>query len=223
VSRARPAPRRPGRARPRSDVERSKDRIHGAALALLARYGYEGVSLQQIADAVGLHKSSLFHHYRGKLELAKEVFEAVMHRVAERMRPLEGDDPPRLETLLSVTDALVDHFADEPAAARLILSVMIAPRDSDLNYPISLEDVDHPVVRVQTLLWSWLERARRAGAIRPANLRQALFNLFGVTLLYPAVADEHSVVAGPAPFSEKARRVRKQELRLLLRGALEPR
>jgi len=135
MSRARSrAPLRP----PASDVERSKDRIHAAALALLARYGYEGVSLQQIADAVGLHKSSLFHHYRGKLELAKEVFEAVVAGVALRVRPLERDEPPRLDTLLAVTDDLVDHFAAEPGAARLILSVMIAPRDSDLNYPISL-------------------------------------------------------------------------------------
>jgi AcrR family transcriptional regulator len=220
VSRARSrAPLRP----PASDVERSKDRIHAAALALLARYGYEGVSLQQIADAVGLHKSSLFHHYRGKLELAKEVFEAVVAGVALRVRPLERDEPPRLDTLLAVTDDLVDHFAAEPGAARLILSVMIAPRDSDLNYPISLEDTRHPVVEVQAILWRWLDRARRHGAIRPANLRQMLFNLYGLVLLYPAVAEEHSAVAGPDPFSAKARRVRKDELRLLLRGALDPR
>jgi AcrR family transcriptional regulator len=211
------------RARPTSDVERSKDRIHAAALPLLARYGYEGVSLQQIADAVGLHKSSLFHHYRGKLELAKEVFEAVVAQVVERVRPLERDEPPRLATLLAVTDDLVDHFAAEPGAARLILSVMIAPRDSDLNYPISLEDTGHPVVEVQTILWRWLDRAKRQGAIRPANLRQTLFNLYGLVLLYPAVAEEHGAVAGPDPFSAKARRARKNELRLALRGALEPR
>ena len=201
----------------------SKDRIQAAALRLFARHGFEGVGLQRIADEVGLHKSSLFHHYRGKLELAKEVFEGVVARVVERVRPLEADEPARLETLLSVVDDLTDHFAAEPGAARLILSVMIAPRDSDLNYPISLEDTGHPVVEVQTILWRWLDRARRQGAIRPANLRQMLFNLYGLMLVYPAVAEEHGAVAGPDPFGAKARRTRKQELRLMLRGVLEPR
>ena len=66
-------------------------------------------------------------------------------------------------------------------------------------------------------------RAKHQRAIRPANLRQTLFNLYGLVLLYPAVAEEHHAGAGPDPFSAKARRARKDELRLLLLGALAPR
>ena len=217
--------RRPrGRARgPTPDVDSSKERIHAAALALLARYGYEGLSLQMIADEVGLHKSSLFHHYRGKLELAREVFEAAVQRVVERVEPLAHDEPPRLDTLLAVSDALVDHFSEEPAAARLILAFMIAPEDSDVHVPVSLDDVDQPVVKVHALIWDWLERAKSHGAIRPVSLRQALLNFIGVMLMYPAIAGEQAIIAGPEPFSPKARKIRKEELRLLLLGALAPR
>jgi len=117
-------------------LESSRARIHQAALQLFARYGYDGTSLQMIADAVGLHKSTLFHHYRGKLDVAAEAFEAAMARVAEHLQPLVGEEAPRLEAVFAVSDALVDHFSEEPEAARMIVWMMTAPRDSDLNLQI---------------------------------------------------------------------------------------
>jgi AcrR family transcriptional regulator len=179
-------------------VESSRKRIHAAALNLLARYGYEGVTLQMIANAVGLHKSSLFHYYRGKLELAREVFEAALERVADHVRPLPDDDPPSFECLFGVVDALVDHFSDEPDVARLILMVTIAPRDSDLNIPIDA-DSDLPGIERFRILWEWLERARKKGVIRSSNLPQTIFNLVGVVLYYPAVAKELGPISGPSP------------------------
>ena len=201
-------------------LETSRARIHLAALRLFARYGYDGTSLQMIADAVGLHKSTLFHHYRGKLDVAAEAFEAAMARVAGRMRPLAREGAPTLEHLLVVSEALVDHFSKEPEAARMIVWMMTAPRDSDLNLHIG-RDEGHPVVMIFTTLWAWIDRARRAGVIRPVNIRQTIFNLVGLVAFYPAAA-EASYLSGDEPFSVKARRIRKQELRFALRGMLEP-
>src|SRR5260221_875306 len=113
--------------------EGSRERIHAAARSLFSRYGYEGVSLQLIADEVGLHKSSLFHHYSSKLSLLKEVLEATVERVLDCVRPLQGDDPPKLPTVLRAMDALVDQFSDDPDAARLLLATLSAPYDSDLR------------------------------------------------------------------------------------------
>jgi AcrR family transcriptional regulator len=201
-------------------VASSRDRIHAAALRLFARLGFDGVSLQLIADQVGLHKSSLFHHYRGKLELIREVLEATIARIVEQIAPLEAAGPPKLETLLDVTDRLVDHFAEEPEAARLLLMALAAPPEATPQIRLS-EEPDHPMVRVYTIVWQWLERARRTGAIRAINLQQAILNLIGLVLFYPAVAPMHGAVVGPEPFSPRARAIRKKELRLAIRGMLE--
>jgi len=198
----------------------SRARIHAAALRVFARHGYDAASLQMIADEVGLHKSTLFHHYRGKLEIAAEAFEAAMERVAERMRPLE-EERPRLETLLGVSDALVDHFAAEPEAARLTVWMMTAPRDSDLNLHIGKED-RHPVVTIFKSLWGWLERAKRSGAIRPVNVPQTIFHLLGLVVFHPASASA-GFLSGPEPFSAKACRIRREELRITIAAALAPR
>jgi AcrR family transcriptional regulator len=202
-------------------LESSRARIHQAALQLFARYGYDGTSLQMIADAVGLHKSTLFHHYRGKLDVAAEAFEAAMARVAEHLQPLVGEEAPRLEAVFAVSDALVDHFSEEPEAARMIVWMMTAPRDSDLNLQI-FRDEGHPVVTIFTTLWAWIDRARRAGTIRPVNIRQTIFNLVGLVVFYPAAAEANDL-SGDEPFSAKARRIRKEELRLAIRGIFETR
>jgi AcrR family transcriptional regulator len=200
-------------------LESSRGRIHSAALRLFARHGFDGVSLQLIADEVGLHKSSLFHHYRGKLDLAREVLEEAMERVVDQIAPLAAGGAPQLATLLDVTDSLVDHFSDEPDAARLFMMLFMTPPESSLNIPIS-DEPTHPVVRFHATLWQWLERAKKTGTIRAVNVRQTILNMIGLVLFYPAVAPTDQQVAGPEPFSPKARATRKRELRFALRGML---
>jgi AcrR family transcriptional regulator len=194
-----------------------RERIHAAALSLFARYGYEGVSLQRIADEVGLHKSSLFHHYRGKLALLDEVLDAVMARMLEHVRPLERDEPPRLDTLLGVVEALVDHFGDEPEAARMLVGAMTAPDDSELR-DVDASELVSEFFRIVT---DWMDRARRAGAIRHLNIRQTIPNLIGLVLFYPAVAKDLAELVGGEPFSARARQIRKQELGYAIRVLLQ--
>jgi AcrR family transcriptional regulator len=193
-----------------------RERIAAAATKLFARHGVEGVGLQQIADEVGLHKSSLFHHYKGKLELAAEVFNAAVAPVVDIIKPLTTDDPPSIDCFLSVTDALVDHFSDHPDAARIIVYAMSSPHDSPLRAPTP--DGDLLFTAFYTTIWSWLDRATKAGTIRALNIRQTIFNLIGLMLFYPAVALDEREVAGPTPFSPSARKHRKAELHHTLRG-----
>lgn len=195
----------------------SRERIHRVALALFARYGYEGVSLQQIADEVGLHKSTLFHHFRGKLELLDEVMDAVVEDVLACIRPLMEAEI-HVESFYEGVDRLVDHFSERPDAARLLVAQAAAPDDSDLRHAGSSERA----LELYAGLAGWLERARREGVIRKLNIRQAIPNLIGLVLFYPAVAPDLTALVGSEPFSGRAREIRKRELRVLLRGMLEP-
>ena len=209
---------RPARARgPTPDVESSRERIHAAALRLLARYGYEGMSLQMIADEVGLHKSSLFHHYRGgKLELATEVFLEAMERIAARVEPLAHDDPPRRETFFAVVDDVLDLLADDPDAARLLLTMLVAPRDSDLNVPVGRDDTGHPVVRLFRIVTNWLERARAHGVVRRLPIRHTIPNLIGILLLQPSAAAGIADMAGETPEGARERDLRHASVHMLL-------
>ena len=206
-----------------SEAESPRQRILDAALELLAEHGYEGMSLQQVADRVGLHKSSLFHHFRAKEELAREVFRGVAERLLKRIEPVLAEDPPRLESLLRALDASVDHFAAEPAAARLLMRLTVTSRGEPSGPFHAQAGDDDPIGRVLVAVGQWLARARTQGVIRHVPVRHTVLNLMGLVLFYPGVA--HHIpeeLLGADPRSAKMLGSRKRELRALLRGAFEP-
>lgn len=59
--------------------ERTKDRILKEAVKLFAKEGYEAVSVEQIATAVGIKAPSLYKHYSSK----RDIFESIL-RVMEQ-------------------------------------------------------------------------------------------------------------------------------------------
>jgi AcrR family transcriptional regulator len=201
-----------------------RQRILDAALELFAEHGSEGTSLQQVADRVGLHKSTLFHHFKSKEELAQEVFRGLGERLLKRLEPILAEDPPRFESLLAALDASVEHFAEEPAAGRLLMRVLVTSRSSVAQEPVAEPSGDASAIdRVLILVGAWLARARSAGVIRPVPVRHTVINLMGLVLFYPAVA--HHIPADVLradPLSVEMLDSRKRELRQFLKGALAP-
>lgn len=66
----------------------SKQHIQQQAMRLFAEHGYEGASMQLVAEAVGIKKQSIYTHYRNKDELFLAACEEAMtqeltHAIAE--------------------------------------------------------------------------------------------------------------------------------------------
>jgi len=209
----------PSIARPLEVIPAPRQRIVDAALDLLAEHGHDGMSLQMVADRVGLHKSSLFHHFKGKDELAQEVFGGIAQRLWNEVAPLLEQRPAQLEDILRLSDVMVDHFDRERAAARLLMRLMVANRE----FGLGSEGAGRIIERVLVAIGEWLDRARSAGVIRRVNVRHALMDVMGVVLFYPATA--HCIGTGilaADPWSVETLRARKRELRAFLSGALRP-
>lgn len=63
-------------------VSEGRRRVLDAARPLFVQHGYKGVSMQQIADATGIHKATLYHHFRDK----DDLFAAVTYQEMRQMR-----------------------------------------------------------------------------------------------------------------------------------------
>lgn len=74
----------------------ARPRILKAALELFATEGYEGASMDRVAEAVGMKKANLFHYYPSKEALGAAVIAEAARHHAEVMRGLfaSGDEDP---------------------------------------------------------------------------------------------------------------------------------
>lgn len=58
---------------------RTKERILLEALRLFSKKGYDAVSVEQIADAVGIKAPSLYKHYKSK----QDILDRIIHNSYE--------------------------------------------------------------------------------------------------------------------------------------------
>ncbi len=83
-----------------SEGARTEAAIRGAAVALIARHGYEGVSMRRLAEAVGVQAGALYRYFPTKQALLHAMMrEHMRHLLAEwrAARPAGADPAAELE------------------------------------------------------------------------------------------------------------------------------
>lgn len=66
---------------------RQKEILH-AAVKLFEQKGYQATSVQDIADAVGLQKGSLYHYIQSKEELLMQIADAAIRQFNEQLQEI---------------------------------------------------------------------------------------------------------------------------------------
>jgi AcrR family transcriptional regulator len=198
----------------------SRDKILDVAEALFARRGYSGVGLREVATQVGLGKSSLFHHFRGKADLYLAVLRRVLERIDERVRPcFEGEAAPR-ERLDRAVDALIDALAEHPTTARLLLRGLFEDDDLPAEMEPALAEVERAIERTLGRVLRLLQEGVEAGAFRAASPGHVLQTLIGAVVYHFASGEFGEGVIGAPLFSRDAVRRRKDEVKQLLLSGL---
>lgn len=95
----------------------TKENILMAALRLFAVYGYEAVSVSQIAGELGMTKGALYKHYKNKRDIFNCIFEYVCQLDMERSQKSgvpEKDYSEMPEAFSHVSpDNLVDYMKEQ--------------------------------------------------------------------------------------------------------------
>ncbi len=81
--------------------------ILGAAARIFRQKGYHGTSVQDIADAVGLLKGSLYHYIRSKEQLLARLFEGALEDTVRELEAIARRDAPAGERLADMVRAYV--------------------------------------------------------------------------------------------------------------------
>jgi AcrR family transcriptional regulator len=199
----------------------SRDKILDVAEALFARRGFSGVGMREVADAAGLGKSSLFHHFRTKSQLYFEVIDRVLGRIEERLAPVLSSAAPPLAKVDRGIDALVDALAEHPTTARLLLRSLF----EDDDFPTEAQEPEQAAAdaRLQRLLAAirrLLQEGVDQGAFRPVSVPHTMQTLIGALVFHFASGELGEQLLGEPLLSASSVSRRKEELRNLLHHGL---
>jgi TetR/AcrR family transcriptional repressor of nem operon len=197
----------------------SRDKILDAAERLFAKRGYAGIGLSELAEVVGLGKSSLFHHFDSKPRLYAAVTARILTRIEEHLvRSLARGGGPvaRLERWL---DELVDLLAANPTYARVLLRSLFEDDDLPGDLPEELE-ARRAIHDMIGSVGALLREGMSAGLFRAANVQHLLLTLVGLTVFPFASGEFGAEVLGKDMFDAAEVRRRKREVRDLLRFGL---
>lgn len=94
--------------------------IRAAATKLFASHGYEGVSLQSIADEVGVAKQTLLYHYPSKDLLRQAVIDHVFEHWRNTLPQILQAFTSGKRRFTALTEELIRFFATDRDRARLL-------------------------------------------------------------------------------------------------------
>jgi len=201
----------------------SHEKILEVAEALYARRGFAGVGMRELAEAAGLGKSSLFHHFRSKVQLYLAVVERVLARVEERVQPILTAHAPAAERLDRWIDALVDAFAEQPASARLLLRALFEEDEFDAADWPEGQAAERRLANVLDGITRLLQQGMRAGEFRAASAPHVVQTLIGATIYHFASGEIGERLLGGPLLSAEAVHARKAEMKQFLHYGLAAR
>jgi AcrR family transcriptional regulator len=203
-------------AAPRKRTRLRKEEIVAEATRLFAERGYEGASMGDLAERVGLRKASLFHHFPSKDVLYAQVLGELMENVKVATlsaATAEGSFEDRLDLM---SDALTTTLGAQPHAARLLVRVAM-----DFG-PVMKERLARVINDVLAASLEFAKAGQRAGVFNAeTDATQLVVSMIGVHFMPFAIGEIVERFTGTSPFhasfvAERRLAVRRQVQDLLL-------
>ncbi|HUL21132.1 MAG TPA: TetR/AcrR family transcriptional regulator [Thermodesulfobacteriota bacterium] len=100
----------------------SKKRILKASAELFASKGFDGTSVRDIAEKVGLSVPGMFHYFSSKEEILYEIMTLFMDNAYEKMMEVYSADIDPIEKLSSICKFYVEEYAGHKHQLTILIS-----------------------------------------------------------------------------------------------------
>ncbi len=159
----------------------TKEKILDAALTLFAESGYDGTSVEQIANIVGIKAPSLYKHYKGKEDILNALIDSAEARYDEMFGSENniGKTPQNCEEFIKVTMGRISFTMSDPVIRK---TRMLLVQEQFRNERISEVTTRHQLDGIQRMFAKIIK-----GMIDKGIVVQDDPNMLAVELTAPAV------------------------------------
>ncbi|MCL5961673.1 MAG: TetR/AcrR family transcriptional regulator [Chloroflexi bacterium] len=148
--------------------------LRKVASRLFKERGYHGTSMQDLADAVGLYKGSLYHHIPSKEHLLFLIVSSALEQTSASLASICALEASPLEKLR----AAISHHVRYSVSSQNDLSVLLEDtKHLSQDFRRQIVAQQH---RYEQLLGAILEEGMEKGVFRRTNVRMATFSILGI-------------------------------------------
>ena len=149
---------------------------------LLATKGYDAMTVDEIADTVGIAKASLYRHFPSKEALGMAALVDIMNKALEIINQLNATDQTAIDKLKALTQwamrlKLAQKMPNLPSENSQLRELLIANDDYTNN-----------LVMLSDSIGEWIEQAQAEGKLQS--------NIPGLAILYTLYARACDPVLG---------------------------
>ena len=186
-----------------------------AALDVFSTYGFNGASLDEIAQLADMHKSNIFYYYENKEALYVEVLTTVLQKWLAPLQSLEVDLEPA-EALANYLMLKIEVSRHHPKASKLFALEVIQGAPHILS--ILKGPLKKLFKRKAKVIQNWQEQGKISAGIDPELL---ILNIWAITQNYADFSTQIEMVMGKTLKSKSTyQRTIEHTIHLMLYGIL---
>jgi AcrR family transcriptional regulator len=159
--------------------ERRSQEVFEAAARLFAQRGYSRTSIRDLAEELGLQKSSLYHYFDSKEDLLHRLLDDIMEQALTRIEKLCAQPLPPLDKLAAFMRLYTHVYAGDRARLTLLVNEL------DCLPPERRDQVVAKQRRYVAAIKGILAELREAGLLRDLPLPVLVFAFFGMVHYTP--------------------------------------